>query len=499
METSPIVDKEAMKMRMFTDISYFAQMIFPEVCTDKTPEFHREIYGLLQREDLDKVAIIAPRGHAKTTLSSKIYPLYRILFQTLKYIVIISESQGQSVDLLRSIKDEIDYNPRIKYFFGDVSGQSVGNKWAEGDIVTATGIRVFARGSRQRIRGTNFNSQRPELVILDDFESELNTETPEQRDKLKKWINGAVLPSVDPKKGRVFLIGTIVHEDAYLNDINNDEHGNLGWYKKFYQAIKPDGTALWHERYSIEKLEAIKSQYAYQGMEYMFFQEYQNMPVAPDAGLIKSGWIKDRDSYELREQNKMWFIKKKEDDRWRNLATFLGIDPSLGKRGGDYSGLVVLGVDDEGTIYVLEAVGITVNPMQLIDIVFEKHEKWHFTTLALETVLFQEVLRDLLFKEQIERQAYFGIKDFNPREKKGLRLQALVPFYAQGRVIHTEPFPEFKIELLNYPKAKHDDILDAMRYALDVIYTPNSVPYVDNIKVRIKRKVREKLPPWSVL
>lgn len=481
--------------RMYVDIDYFAHTLLKDAVYDKTPEFHREIYSALENSSIRKLAVIAPRGHAKSTLATKIYPLHKICFGTVKYIVIISESNDQSVALLQEIKDELEYNNDIKKFFGDLVGK---DRWREDDIVTANGIRVWARGSRQRVRGTKFQNHRPDLIILDDFESELNTETPEQRLKLKRWINASVLPAVEPKRGKVFLIGTIVHEDSYLNDIATDRDGKLGWDKLFYKAIKEDGTPLWKERFPLEELERIRQEYAAQGMEHIFYQEYMNESITPGGGLVKQEWIKEA-NYELLFADNTWWIK--EDGVWKNMYVFYSIDPSLGKLGGDLTGEIVLGVTCDNNRYVLEANELRMNSLDLTRRFFEYFKKWKFQQAVIESVIFQEVLKDIIYDAMIKRNTFFPLIEEKPRDRKSKRLEGITPFYASGSIYHNGLFPALNMQLKSFPKSKHDDLLDALWQALKNSYAPPKKEYQPKQAGRGKRfKIHKpKRYNWAVL
>ena len=82
-----------------------------------------------------------------------------------------------------------------------MDGGSVGKRWTEKDIVTPKGDRIIAKGSAQRLRGRAEVGVRYTGIILDDFESELNTKTPDRRAELKKWIVSTVFPSLEETPG----------------------------------------------------------------------------------------------------------------------------------------------------------------------------------------------------------------------------------------------------------------------------------------------------------
>ncbi|MCK5139656.1 MAG: hypothetical protein KAQ85_07435 [Thermodesulfovibrionia bacterium] len=479
-------DKQWIIKRSYLDIDYFAHYFLKDTVYDETPWFHKEVYNYLERDDIQKLAIIVPRGHAKSTLSSKIYVLHRILFAAYtdtRFIIMVSESLDQSVNLLKDVSEEFRYNDLIREFFGDLVGNG---KWTEADIVTSNGVRVWARGSRQRIRGSKFRNRRPDLIILDDFESELNTETPEQRDKLKKWINAAVLPAVDPKLGKVFLIGTIIHEDAYLADIKNDKDGLLGWQKRMYKAGLPEGEALWEARYPIKKLQKIHDELAAQGYEHIYYQEYENEAVTPGSGLAREiivtkfdyVWIDDADC---------WFIET-EKNVWLAMFTFLGYDPALGKMKGDATGEIVLGVDSNGHNHVLQVEEVRCGVFELLERMFDQVKAWHVRNLNIESISFQEVLRDALYQMMPMKGIYFGVIDYKPKDKKATRLQGLTPYYYGGNISHNGNYPNLTSQLRMFPKTKHDDLLDALWMVLQGCSKPQTMDYTPGKPMGKKKK-----------
>lgn len=498
--------KDMTLKKMFFDVSYFAKECLPEIMYKETPWFHLEIYKNLEDERNKRLAVIAPRGHAKSTLASLIYPLYRTAFNLSNFIVLISESLDQTNSLLRDLRDQIEFNERFRYYFGDLSGESIGLKWTESDMITSNNVRLYGRGTRQRIRGAKFNGMRPDLIILDDIESELNTETPEQREKLKKWLNGSVLPAVRPDIGRVFFIGTIVHFDSYLADLKNDTEGKLGWKTLFFSATQPDGTVLWPEVYSKERLEEEKSRLEAQGQIDVYYREYENEAIPPGTGIATRSDIRVEElDYKWFPEEKCWGIKEdvseegsdKPEYKYVPMFTFLGIDPSLGKAGRDRSGVAVYGVSATGKQYLLEAKAMMLTPSTFIDTVFQLMDNWKCRSLTIETTAFQEVYSTYLYEEMRKRGNYFTINEKKPRTSKDQRLLSLAPLYKSNGITHAKNFEEYVLELISFPKGKHDDILDAVYYAREDSYRPAMEIFQDADK---KNKTREKIYyNWAVM
>jgi phage terminase large subunit-like protein len=85
---------------------------------------HRRIFHKLLRITRNrkaKVAIAAPRGHAKSTIVSLVYVLWCILYEKEHLILIVSNSEQQAVNLLKDIKDQLKNNPLILSDFPELS------------------------------------------------------------------------------------------------------------------------------------------------------------------------------------------------------------------------------------------------------------------------------------------------------------------------------------------------------------------------------------------
>lgn len=81
------------------------------------PKFHKELWELCCADD-PMVAIAAPRGHAKSTAISFSFVLASVLFRTSRYVLLISDTEGQSQQFLGDIKKELQTNENLISIFG---------------------------------------------------------------------------------------------------------------------------------------------------------------------------------------------------------------------------------------------------------------------------------------------------------------------------------------------------------------------------------------------
>jgi len=454
--------KQALK-KLFHNIALFGRTCFPTALKKATPPFHHEIYSALRNRNKKRVLIAAPRGTAKSTVTSLLLPLHRIAFkhdEDEEFIVIVSESQAQSINFLSRIKYHLTHSNRFKELFGDL-GPNTAKRWTATDVVTANGVRIIAVGTGQRVRGFIEGDTRPTLIIVDDFESELNAYTQEARAKNRKWMTEAVIPSLSDE-GRIVMIGTVISEDCFLYWAKDSPAWNTLWYA----ITNDDGSPIWPERFPHERIDAIKQEYASVGNINGFYQEYMNIAQSPDEAPFKPEWIKLHQYDYERVEGQPCIVKETGDGKEViPVEVYGGVDPasSLSAR-ADFFVLITIGIDHEGNKYILDLYRKHVSPAEQPDIIIDKFKKYRHKKMKIETVAYQEALRAAVKKRMLEENLYIpGLeKGVKPRTRKSERLLSLVPMFAKGEFFFRSQDNEAQAEFLSYPKGKHDDVMDAL-------------------------------------
>ena len=152
-------------------MALFGRTCFPTALHKEIPPFHKDVYTYLADDSKRRVAIAAPRGTAKSTTTTLVYPLWRAAFKKSDedlFIVIISESQAQSINFLSRIKYHLDNSKMFHELFGNM-GSATATRWTHTDIILANHTRIVAVGTGQRVRGFLQGDTRPNLIIVDDF------------------------------------------------------------------------------------------------------------------------------------------------------------------------------------------------------------------------------------------------------------------------------------------------------------------------------------------
>ena len=454
--------------KFYKSMGLFGKICFPTALKADIPPFHTEVYKNLQNPKVPRVLVAAPRGTAKSTVSSLILPLWRAAFKPQDedlFIVIISESQTQSINFLSRIKYHLENSSTYRRLFGDM-GPSTAKRWTGNDIILANGTRIIAVGTGQRVRGFIEGDTRPNLIIVDDFESELNAATPEARAKNRKWMTEAVIPSLSDD-GRIVMIGTVISEDCFLYWAKESP----AWKVLWYSIINEDGDSIWESRFPMSRIDQIKAEFEGVGNLNGFFQEYMNEAQAPDNAPFKPEYIKLHHYSHERINGQSCLVRTIDGQKEIiPVELYSGIDPasSLNAR-SDFFVIATIAVDSDGNKYIVDLFRDKINPAMQPETIIETFKKYRPKRMKVETTGYQEALRQAVRKQMLEQNLYIpGLeKGIKPRSKKSERLISLVPMLAKGEFYFRPKDLPAQQEFLSYPKGKHDDIMDAIYYALD--------------------------------
>jgi predicted phage terminase large subunit-like protein len=454
--------------KLYKNMALFGRTCFPTALNKEIPPFHTEVYHALANPEYDRVAIAAPRGTAKSTTTSLIYPLWKLAFKKSDedlFIVIISESQQQAINFLSRIKYHLTHSDKFRTLFGDL-GPRTSRRWTNNDIVLANGARIVAVGTGQRVRGFIEGDTRPNLIIVDDFESELNAFTAEARTKNRKWMTEAVVPSLSDE-GKIVMIGTVISEDCFLYWVKE----SAAWKVLWFAIWDDDESPLWPARFPRKRILQIKEEMASVGNINGFYQEYMNIAQSPDSAPFKPEWMKmHHKDFEIIHGQTCLTRLIGEEKTIIPIEVYAGVDPASSLAAhADFFVIAMIGIDNEGNKYVVDIFRERLSPEKQPRKIIELYKKYKPRRMKIETVGYQEALRTAVRELQKDEGLYIpglerGVK---PRNRKSERLLSLVPMFAKGQFYWRPQDLTGQQEFLSYPKGKHDDVMDAIWTSLD--------------------------------
>ena len=478
------------------DIVSFGKLFLPDdFCRSETPWFHYEIVDAIDEKDGDlhkyrNLAIIMPRGHGKTVLTKADIMRSFCFAEEPLFYGWVSATQKLAVGNMDYVKTHLEYNEKIKYYFGDMKGR----KWTEQDIELKNGCKLISKSNISGIRGGAKLHKRYDLVVLDDFEDENNTLTSESRSKNANMVTAVVAPAVEPHDGRLRINGTPVHYDSFINNLITNyekaqsEDKDFSWKVMLYKPIHEDGNALWHSWFPLSKLTEKKKFYVDSGKPHKFYQEYMMEVQSAEDSIFNMSHVKYWEGfYKFDDNEMMGYIYN--DGEKIPVSIFAGVDPATDseRRDSDYSVIMVVACDINANVYVLDYIRRRSLPVLgipgedkkgIVDYMFELNEKYNPILFTVEDTSMSKPIFQALRSEMRRKNDFsLSFKEEKPGTKQS-KLDRIQEVLAQrmsiGAVRIRDSHYDLQHEILTFGKRMaHDDTIDALAYAVKYSHPPN--------------------------
>lgn len=432
---------------------------------------HDDLEKMLNKPAKRKLILI-PRGHLKTAIGTKAYAIQRILRNPNIRILIANQVWDKSREMLFEIKEFMTGKSVLPALFGNFESQ----RWRDEEIIVRQRTQALSSptisttGVEADITSAHFD-----LIILDDLMGAQNSQTKEQRDKVKRFYRfcTALLDPPNPKTGEggeMIVIGTRYHHDDLYQEIIDHESE---YFDIMVRQVVEDGKILFPKKFNMRFDGNIKSwiytdvpttdyiDFLRDSMGIDFSTQYMNEPVDSDTQIIKRDYFK--------------YYRKRPD----NLYIATTVDPALSmETRSDYTAIVTCGMDDKRNIYILDYIrGKWDSPADIITAILESVDKWKPHQLGIEENAFQRSLRYWLEELTLKKRSIPPIIPLKaPVTKSKLyRLKSMEPYYRNGMVFHHETHKghELENELLCLTAdgymGKHDDLIDALSWQLELL------------------------------
>jgi len=433
-----------------------------------------------------KLNVLGPRGGAKSTIGTLAFPLRVALELREPYIWIVSDTKHQAVAHLENIKTELTENRRLAEAYPHAVGK--GPTWRANSVVLRNNVCIEAFGTGQRIRGRRRGANRPTLIVCDDLQNDQHMQSTLQRQRSRTWFHGTLMKA-GTSRTNVVNLATALHGEALAMQLNRTP----GWISRIFCAIHrwPDHMSLWQQW---EALYTDLENPRYKRAAWHFYQ--QNGPAMNEGAELL--WPEEENLYTLMcmraEQGHAAFEREKQNspinpelcewpetyfdehiwfDAWpaQLVAKTLALDPSKGSdsRRGDYSALLMLGVDRRGIIYVEADLARRPTPQIVADGV-ELFRKFQPDVFGIESNQFQDLLQGE-FEAEFRRQGILGPRPqpIDNRTNKLVRIRRLGPYLSGRRLRFKNDSPGTQMlveQLKQFPVADHDDGPDAAEMAI---------------------------------
>lgn len=227
----------------------------------------------------------------------------------------------------------------------------------------------------------------------------------------------------------------------------------MQWQVVYKKAYNDDGSLFFPEKLTKEFLERQKRE---QG-SYIFSNQYLNEIIPLDMQTFRKDWFVYYDAIP------------------KNHLNFAFIDPAISQADtADFTGVVVVAVDQENRWYVRFARRYKITPTQILNLIFELHKNFKCAGIGIEEVAFQKALIYMMGDEMKRRNQFVPIQGVKPPtdKTKEMKILSLVPRFEWGRIYLNKGLTDLELELLSFPRAAHDDLSDALSSIDSIAFAP---------------------------
>ena len=509
---------------------YFLQDIFvpsDDNVARTLSKSHYEMFNLFNdtfvKDKYDKVNVVVSRGFAKTTTGDLALTVWAKCYRKSVFTVIGAKTDIDAQQFVSSIKNVFKTNEKIKDTFGilyDEKNRDYKSNANEVELTNDTCIRAISSGSS--LRGINWKSVRPTLLIMDDFQSEANILTEDARIKQYNkwtkeveqcgdkavWRNGKKIKSAT----KIVSIGTVLHMDCLISRLQRNRD-----YKTFLRRailLKGDQTVddifespLWtkcKEIYfddSLEDSKAAAQEFYQENFEEMKFPVLWEekwdcfndlaIPYWENRQAFMSEMMNNASEIGLRWFRSVRTQTVEEIEEHDFKKTILCIDPaSTTSRKSDFTAMVVGSTATNGFKYmreiVMDKLEFNLYCAKVVEILV-KYEEISYVYVEKNTFQGADIIKikELISKEPKLRNRKIEFANEMQRTNKEEKISTIIDDVNNGRIIFVDNNPKAIEQLMDYQGEKyslHDDFVDCVAECsnrLEKVNTNNVISLLD--------------------
>lgn len=208
-----VADIEARKKRLEADDEAWFQYYFAQYYSCEPAPFHRKATKRIMSNSRWYEVRAWSRELAKSARSMmEITKL--ALTRKVRNVLLISNSADNAERLLLPFMANLEENQRIIQDYG--IQKKIGS-WETGEFTCQCGCSFRAIGAGQSPRGTRNKNFRPDLILIDDIDTDEECRNPERIKAKWKWLEEALIPTMSVSGNyRILFNGNIIAADCCI-------------------------------------------------------------------------------------------------------------------------------------------------------------------------------------------------------------------------------------------------------------------------------------------
>ena len=240
---------------------------FPNFYTSEPAKFHKAA----TKRVLNNPEYYEVRSWSRE-LAKSARTMMEVLYLTLtgkkKNALLVSSTLSNAERLLLPYKAILEVNQRIINDYGEQ--QSLGN-WESSEFITKKGVAFRALGAGQSPRGTRNDADRPDVILLDDIDTDEECRNPERIKAKVQWINEALYATRSISNPLLWIAcGNIIAKYCAITEM-----GKVADTHEIINIRDKEGKSTWSKN-SEENIDRTLSKIPWSAQQ----KEYYNNPVS---------------------------------------------------------------------------------------------------------------------------------------------------------------------------------------------------------------------------
>ncbi len=451
---------------------YYFQDYFKYKLADYHKDMVKDLHDLING-DIRECAWIMYRESGKTTFA-KLFIIWMVAYNKRRYINVDSFDKENAERILFDVAFEMVNNPRLKADFGQLFSKERGiNEIKQNRInnfVTENGIRLEAHSTQESVRGRIHLNQRPDFLLIDDFETNKTKDSQAYTKQVKDHITEA-MAGMAPN-------GSILYLCNYITEYGNVQHlieRAINDHKLRIRnvPIMVDGKPSWDAKYAITDVEAqatgkvsIEDKQRQLGSQ-VFSYEMMNQPIDDSIAEFKREYETTATEDELKHFD---------------FNVFVTIDTAVSEReSADFTGITINRVSRQNKWYIT-TYKLKINPAELINHLFYIQETYKPHVIGIEKTVYLLAVKPFLDEEMRKRNRFLNIRELDHKQQnKETRIRAIIPRWESKSIIFVGNCDDLRQEMRVFPRGQHDDCLDSLAYQEQLAYAPSEIQDISQL------------------
>lgn len=519
-DPSPAAISARRKRVLSGDFKFFAYTYFPHHIRGESSLFQAQFCErfpkVLAKQGGAREWWIAPRGEAKSSLLTKVGPVWCAVQGLLQrpevreeiglsggapffidYIILLGAETRLPTKLLEVVKAELTMNASLELDFPEVCGRT--GIWKIGEFVTRTNVKIESFGAEQAIRGTFHGASRPKLLLGDDLITDKEAKSPTERENRWNWLEKSI-DYLGPPDGSVkYLgVGTVLHKDDPISlakrTIGHLVHHfkaivefpiNMDFWEKCEELMRNDDARVEKE---LSKEGDVVAEV--QLPSHKYYMRHKNKM---DEGAVVS-WPSVRSLFNLmraRAKSRRAFStemqgdpRTDEDKIFTNIQFWVqklshwlyygACDPSMGKGESSDPSALIVGAFDRNTmiLHIIEAAIKRRVPSTLENDLIKLQVEYACMAWGFENNNAYEHMRTSFMTEALRRGVTLPLVGATATVPQEVRIESLEPFISQApaKILFSAKVKQLLDELDEFPEKQSHHHFDGL-CALHILHS----------------------------